>query len=172
MVFYPESGPDLEGWVRHRFLAVLNGKDSLMAGGMRRSATLKGLDEKTREPVDTCAIYLLNKSHYLHYDYYLSQGFPIATGVIEGACRHLIKDRFEITRAKWRLPSAEAVLRLRALRSIKDKALTMGKRPELRGGGLVCSMGDGLQSRHCAKQKPSCKAMKEFFATRILWRAY
>jgi hypothetical protein len=119
-VFHPESGPDLEGWVRHRFLAVLNGKAGLMAGGMRRSATLKGLDEKTREPVDTCATYLLNKSPYLHYDYYLSQGFPIATGVIEGACRHLVKDRLEITGAKWRLPSAEAVLRLRALRASRD----------------------------------------------------
>jgi hypothetical protein len=119
-VFHSESGPDLEGWVRHRFLAVLNGKAGLMAGGMRRSATLKGLDEKTREPVDTCATYLLNKSPYLHYDYYLAQGFPIATGVIEGACRHLVKDRLEITGAKWRLPSAEAVLRLRALRASRD----------------------------------------------------
>jgi hypothetical protein len=118
--FHPESGPELECWVRHRLLAVLNGKASLMAGGMRRSATRKGLDKKTREPVDTCATYLINKSPYLHYDQYLSQGFPIATGVIEGACRHLVKDRLEITGAKWRLPSAEAVLRLRALRSSKD----------------------------------------------------
>ncbi len=119
-VFHPESGPDLEGWVRKRILAVLNGKAGLMAGGMRRSATMKKLDKKTREPVDTCATYLRNKSPYLHYDYYLSQGFPIATGVIEGACRHLVKDRLEITGAKWRLQSAEAVLRLRALRSSKD----------------------------------------------------
>jgi hypothetical protein len=119
-VFHPESGPPLEGWVRHRLLAVLNGKAGLMAGGMRRSATRKGLDDKTRESVDTCATYLLNKSPYLHYDDYLSQGFPIATGVIEGACRHLVKDRLEITGAKWKLRSAEAVLRLRALRSSKD----------------------------------------------------
>jgi len=119
-VFYPESGPELEGWVRHRLLAVLNGKASLMAGGMRRSATRKGFDKKTREPVDTCATYLINKSAYLHYNHCLSQGFPIATGIIEGACRHLVKDRLEITGAKWRLPSAEAVLRLRALRASRD----------------------------------------------------
>lgn len=119
-VFHPKSGPELEGWVRHRLLAVLNGKASLMAGGMRRSATRKKLTAKAREPVDACATYLLNKSPYLHYDRYLPQGFPIATGVIEGACRHLVKDRLEITGAKWRLPSAEAVLRLRALRSSKD----------------------------------------------------
>lgn len=119
-VFHPASGPALEDWVRHRLLAVLKGKAGLMAGGMRRSATLKKLDAKVREPIDTCATYLLNKSPYLHYDDYLSQGFPIATGVIEGACRHLVKDRLEITGAKWKIKSAEAVLQLRALRSSKD----------------------------------------------------
>lgn len=119
-VFHPESGPELENWVRHRLLGVLRGKAGLMAGGMRRSATRKKLTPEARKPVDTCATYLLNKSPYLHYDRYLSQGVPIATGVIEGACRHLIKDRMEVTGAKWRLEGAEAVLRLRALRSSND----------------------------------------------------
>jgi hypothetical protein len=118
--FYPESGPELESWVSHRLLGVLQGKASLMAGGMRRSATLQKLTAKARKPVDTCATYLLNKSPYLQYDQYLLQGFPIATGVIEGACRHLIKDRMDVTGAKWRLAGAEAVIRLRALRSSND----------------------------------------------------
>ena len=118
--FYPKSGPELEKWVQHRLLKILEGKAGLMAGGMRRSATVKNLTDKQREPVDTCATYLKNKAPYLKYDRYLDLGFPIATGVIEGACRHLIKDRMDITGAKWRLTSAEAVLRLRALRSSND----------------------------------------------------
>jgi len=118
--FHPESGPELEKWVRHRLSGILEGKAGLMAGGMRRSATRQGLTDQARKPVDVCATYLLNKAPYLHYDRYLAQGLPIATGVIEGACRHLVKDRMEITGAKWRLPSAEAVLRLRALRSSND----------------------------------------------------
>ena len=118
--FHPQSGPELEKWVQHRLLKILEGKAGLMAGGMRRSATLKKLTDKQREPVETCATYLKNKAPYLKYDRYLDLGFPIATGVIEGACRHLVKDRMDITGAKWRLASAEAVLRLRALRSSKD----------------------------------------------------
>ncbi len=47
-------------------------------------------------------------------------GLPVATGVIEGACRHLVKDRMELTGARWRLPRAEAVLKLRSLRSSGD----------------------------------------------------
>ena len=57
---------------------------------------------------------------YLQYDLYLEEGFPIATGVIEGACRHLVKDRMALTGARWRLKSAEAVLKLRSLRSSGD----------------------------------------------------
>ena len=118
--FHPTSGPELEEWVQYRLLKILEGKAGLMAGGMRRSATLKKLTDKQRESVDTCATYLKNKAPYLKYNRYLDMGFPIATGVIEGACRHLVKDRMDITGAKWRLTSAEAVLRLRALRSSND----------------------------------------------------
>ena len=57
---------------------------------------------------------------YLHYDRYLAAGYPIATGVIEGACRYLVRDRMELTGARWRLVGAEAVLKLRALRASGD----------------------------------------------------
>lgn len=119
-VFHPEAGPELESWVRVRLLETLRGKAGYVAGGMRRSATRRKLPCKEREPVDTCANYLLTYAPYLKYNHYLAQGFPIATGVIEGACRHLVKDRMEVTGARWSLTGAEAVLRLRALRSSGD----------------------------------------------------
>lgn len=118
--FHSASGPELENWVRHRLLEILRGKAGLVAGGMRRSATRRGLSPKARESVDTCARYLSNHSPYLRYDRYLAKGLPIATGVIEGACRHLVKDRMDVTGARWSLTGAEAVLRLRALRSSRD----------------------------------------------------
>ncbi|MDF1593140.1 MAG: hypothetical protein P1P89_16620, partial [Desulfobacterales bacterium] len=73
-----------------------------------------------RKPVDACANYLLTYGPYVKYDHYLAKGLPIATGVIEGACRHLVKDRMEVTGARWSLTGAEAVLQLRALRSSHD----------------------------------------------------
>jgi hypothetical protein len=119
-VIHPASGPELENWVRHRLLETLRGKAGLMAGGMRRSATLRGLSAKAREPMDICARYLSNHAPNLRYDRYLAKGLPVATGVIEGACRHLIKDRMAVTGARWSMNGAEAVLRLRALRSSRD----------------------------------------------------
>lgn len=119
-VFHPASGPELEIWVEQRLLEILRGNAGYVAGGMRRSATRRCLVSKVRQPVDDCADYLLTYAPYLKYNRYLAQGLPIATGVIEGACRHLVKDRMEVTGARWSLTGAEAVLRLRALRSSHD----------------------------------------------------
>jgi hypothetical protein len=114
-VFYADTSKQAEDWVNKRLLLILEGKSSLVAAGMGRSATKRQLTDSERKPVDTCARYLLNNAAYLKYDDYLKAGLPIATGVIEGACRHLIKDRMDITGARWSLQGAEAVLRLRSL---------------------------------------------------------
>lgn len=118
--FHPDSGEELERWVRVRILEILRGNAGYVAGGIRRSATLRDFASADRKPVDACADYLLNYRPYLKCNDYLAQGFPIATGVIEGACRHLVKDRMEVTGARWSLAGAEAVLRLRALRASRD----------------------------------------------------
>ena len=68
----------------------------------------------------TCAGYLRKYAQYLQYDRYLAADYPIATGVVEGACRYLVRDRMELTGARWRLAGAEAVLKLRALRASGD----------------------------------------------------
>lgn len=109
-----------EQWVRERLAMLLEGKVSDVAAGMRRSATRQNLTQKQREAVDICADYLLKYKAFLQYDAYLSEGYPIGTGVIEGACRHLINDRFNITGARWRLACSEALLKLRSLKSSGD----------------------------------------------------
>jgi hypothetical protein len=118
--FHAAGTPAAEAWVRERALRLLQGKSSDVAAGMRRSATWRGFSSKAREAVDTCADYLLTYRDYLRYDDNLRDGLPIASGVIEGACRHLVKDRMALTGARWGLPSAEAVLKLRSLRSSED----------------------------------------------------
>lgn len=109
-----------ESWVTERLAEILRGRSSVVAAGMRRSATLRGLSELERAPIDDCADYLLKYREFLHYDRYLAKGYPIATGVIEGACRYIVKDRMEKTGARWSLEGAEAVLKLRSLRASGD----------------------------------------------------
>ena len=119
-VFHREGSPDAAHWAWTRVQSILEGKARRVAASMRRAATVARFSRDTRKPVDTCADYLQKYAPYLHYDRYLAAGYPIATGVIEGACRHLVRDRMELTGARWRLVGAEAVLKLRALRASGD----------------------------------------------------
>jgi len=118
--FFDEGDADAEQWVVERARSILEGKSGDVAAGIRRSATLRRLGDNKRKGADDCADYLINKREFLRYPTYLDMGAPIATGVIEGACRHLIGDRMDITGARWSLPGAEAVLKLRSLRSSGD----------------------------------------------------
>jgi hypothetical protein len=121
--FHADGSQAAQDWVTERLRALLTGSDpSQIAAGMRRSATRKHLPETTRKAVDVCARYLINNRRSLNYAVALECGFPIATGVVEGACRYLIKDRMDRTGARWSLQGAEAVLRLRALRTSGDLA--------------------------------------------------
>src|SRR5680860_400887 len=118
--FFTEGDLAAEKWVGEKALAVLNGQASTVAASIRRKATTLDLDPPTRLNADRCADYLLAKRDYLNYPQALEQGWPIATGIIEGACRHLVKDRLDLTGARWGLQGAEAILKLRALRSNGD----------------------------------------------------
>jgi hypothetical protein len=117
---FGEGDPAAELWVRSHAQQILAGNATKVAGQIRRQATQAGLEPDKRTGADTCATYLTNKHAYLDYPTALQNGWPIATGVIEGACRHLVKDRMDITGARWGLDGAEAILRLRAIRSNGD----------------------------------------------------
>jgi hypothetical protein len=118
--FYPQGGPEADEWVVEKARATLDGKSSTVAASITRKATCLRLAGAARDGADTCATYLLNKTPYLDYPTALAAGWPIATGIIEGACRHLIEDRLGVTGARWGLAGAEAVLKLRAVRTNGD----------------------------------------------------
>ncbi|MGB7980205.1 MAG: hypothetical protein WCF36_05375 [Candidatus Nanopelagicales bacterium] len=117
---FTEADPAAEAWVNEKALAVLRGQASTVAAAIRRKATCLNLEPQQRRNADRCANYLLAKRDYLNYPHALAAGWPIATGIIEGACRHLVKDRLDLTGARWGLQGAEAILKLRALRSNDD----------------------------------------------------
>ncbi len=118
--FFDKGDPDAEDWVRAQARGVLAGKAHAIASGFRRRATRNHYNATERKGADTAADYLDAKAPYLRYDLALANGWPIATGVVEGSCRHLIKDRFDITGARWGLDGAEAVLLLRAVVTNND----------------------------------------------------
>jgi hypothetical protein len=117
---FARNDPAAEDWVAARALAVLRGRSQEVARGITGQAEAHGLTDDRRTGADACARYLQNKEEYLHYDAALEAGWPVASGVIEGAARHLIADRFDITGSRWSVPGAEAVLTLRAVQDNGD----------------------------------------------------
>ena len=116
-VFFVEGSEQAHNWVRKRLLKILHGGVSRVAAGMRQSASKLGLPEEERKAVDTACDYFLKNKDRMKYNEYLRAGLPIASGSVEGACGHLVKDRMERTGASWNVyeSGAEAVLKIRAL---------------------------------------------------------
>jgi hypothetical protein len=109
-----------EAWTTRTLEQLLTKHPLDVVAAIRQTATLRGLTGEDRRALDDAVEYLHKNSIYIHYARYLTQGLPIATGVIEGACRHLVQDRMGLTGARWGLDGAEAVLKLRAIRTSGD----------------------------------------------------
>jgi hypothetical protein len=118
--FHKDGSKDAEQWVQQRLMWLLQGEATKVSENLRRNARDAKLEGAALKPVTNCLRYLRGVRDYIAYDRALAAGLPIATGVIEGACRYLVKDRMERTGARWSLLGAEAVLRLRALRASGD----------------------------------------------------
>jgi hypothetical protein len=101
-------------WVEDRLERLLEGKVDAVIRGMRYQATQRGLKGPKRKTVEDAAEYFAGNRDRMKYDEYLRAGCPIGSGVVEGACRHLVKDRMERTGMRWLPSGAQAMLDLRA----------------------------------------------------------
>jgi hypothetical protein len=101
-------------WVEERLKRLLEGEVAAVIRGLRYQATQRGLKGQKRKTVDDAAGYFEGNRDRMKYDVYLAAGYPIGSGVVEGACRHLVKDRMERTGMRWLPSGAQAMLDLRA----------------------------------------------------------
>jgi hypothetical protein len=107
-------------WVATHLRLLLSVGPAALIAATERAIVEQKLTKSARKSVDRALGYFRRNATFMDYPAFLAAGFPIATGVIEGACRHLVQDRLGITGARWDLPGAEAILKLRALHSSGD----------------------------------------------------
>jgi len=119
---FPEASPHAGPWVRARAAAILRGHARPVAAAIRARISAAGdqLSPARRRQATAAAGYLDAKAPWLDYPTALAAGWPISAGVIEGTCRYLVKDRLDITGARWGLDDAEAILKIRALLANDD----------------------------------------------------
>jgi len=113
--FHREGSKDAEAFVDTYLRKLLEGKVKRVIGGIRQMATKRELSDSKREKVEGYLAYFVARVDYMKYDEYLAAGYPIGSGVVEGACRHLVKDRMEQAGMRWRIAGAQAILSLRAI---------------------------------------------------------
>jgi hypothetical protein len=109
-----------EAWMLRFVRKLLTLPVEQVMADIRRAALARGLSGKQLKPVNKCLRYFTRNADFMRYSEFLAAGLPIATGIIEGACRYLVQDRLGITGARWDLPGAEAILRLRSLHASGD----------------------------------------------------
>jgi hypothetical protein len=114
-VFHAEKSREAEQFVRERVLRVLQGKAAGVIRGLREMATKGAVTGSKKKTVREVCGYLEKNLERMRYDEYLAAGYPIASGVIEGACRHLVKDRMERAGMHWTAAGAQAMLDLRSV---------------------------------------------------------
>ena len=114
-LFHPEGSADAAQFVRQRVQRILKGEVRSVITGLRRMATVSGLRGRKRKQLEEICRYFETNRDRMQYHEYLAAGYPIATGVIEGACRHLVKDRLERTGMQWVMEGAQAMLDLRSI---------------------------------------------------------
>jgi hypothetical protein len=115
--FHCEGSPDAAKFVEHRLRALLEGRVGYVIGYFRRLLTsdAKRLSAAKRHTINAAVTYFENNRQYMKYDEYLAAGYPIGSGVAEGACRHVVKDRLELTGMRWTVAGAQSMLHLRAI---------------------------------------------------------
>ena len=117
---YQEQDPQRQVWMEKCTLDLLNGRTEQVIAELRSLVQVPGTTQAQQEQLHKTANYFERNLEYMHYDHYLLKGWPIASGVIEGACRHLVKDRFELTGMRWTQEGAESLLHLRAVAENDD----------------------------------------------------
>jgi hypothetical protein len=113
--FFKEKSPEAKKFVRQRLRMLLEGKAGRVIGGLKQILTKRKLTKSQRYRIRQVIGYLERNKRHMRYDVCLKRGYPIGSGVIEGACRNLVNDRLELTGMRWSFPGAESVIRLRAV---------------------------------------------------------
>lgn len=118
--FYKERSPEAKRFVRVRLRMLLTGNVGKMIGGLKQILTKRSLSGDQKYTLNKVIGYLERNKRHMRYDICLERGYPIGSGVIEGACRNLINDRLELTGMRWTVQGAESIIRLRTVYINKD----------------------------------------------------
>jgi hypothetical protein len=120
LCFHDEGSPQAREFVTQRLKMLLDGRAGRLIGGLKQMLTKQEISGAKMHSLEQVIGYLEGNRKHIRYKICLAKGYPIGSGVIEGACRNLINDRLELTGMSWTPRGAESVMRLRSVHINKD----------------------------------------------------
>src|SRR3990170_4632110 len=111
---------DCRVYVRRQLETLLAGQTQAVIDDLTTRLDAARLPSYRRKPVDDAIRYFTNHASSMRYDLYLARGWPIASGAIDGACKHVVRGRMDCSGMKWARPGANAMLKLRIVRINDD----------------------------------------------------
>ncbi len=117
---HKEGSVEGKKYVYKRLLLILQGKVASYIMELQREMLSKEWKKTQSDKFLKVITYLKNHKEYMKYNQYLSEGYPIGSGVVESACSHVVKDRMEISGARWGINGSESILKLRSVAKSKD----------------------------------------------------
>lgn len=112
---HPNGGPPESEFVNHQLRLLLQGKVGYVIRNFSRLVRTRKLSEGDKQTIQSAIGYFQNNRKHMRYDEYLAAGYPIASGAVEGACKHFVKDRMDGAGMRWEIEGAQSILSLRAI---------------------------------------------------------
>jgi hypothetical protein len=152
LAFHTEGSAESARWVMRKLKLILEGKVGYVIGDLRRKLAEGKFSNWQRLGLANAIRYMTKNRQFMRYDEYIARGYPIGSGVIEGACRHLVKDRMECTGMRWSIDGAQAVLDLRAVEINGDWASFWDYRAKRESDALYAHLDieDLARAQKCA----------------------
>lgn len=118
-VFHAEGSDAANNWVERMLELLLKGRVDDIILYLKGCSHYHELSKAKKATLMKVIGYLDHGKSFMRYDYYIAKGYPIGSGVVEGACKNLVKDRMELSGMRWTIQGAESMLGLRSI-SVND----------------------------------------------------
>ena len=117
---FGEGSEQGKEWVKEKLEKILKGNVGYVIGALKQIIKKRNLTGKKQKALQKAITYFEKHKDWMKYDVYLSEGLPIASGVVESACGSVVKNRMEGCGKRWSMDGAESVLILRSLEKSDD----------------------------------------------------
>jgi len=103
-------------WVKEMLEDLLNSKTKKVISDLIQLRDKGNLTKNKKEKLQKAITYFTNHHHKMDYKTYIEKGYPVSSALVESNCKHLVKDRMELSGMRWSSKGAQNMMDMRAVK--------------------------------------------------------